>query len=278
MRFEQLALFSTLLLAVSAKLKITNPVNGTVWEFGKKNTVNWKHSGSDEGKQDLHLFFTDGVDPEKFRGKPVASVTVDDVTKDTTEFDLSKLEVDQFPPSVEEYFLRFGDVNGSYSHLFTINGGKREGKSDNQNNNGNQGNNNGNNNGNQNNSNDNNGNQNNNNGNNSDNNNDSNSANNENANTNNANANTNNANANTNNANANNANANANNATVINNANGSNPIANGNNTVNGNVANNANTANNGNQGPNVAQESNGTEKTIATSFVAVVAVIATLFF
>jgi len=124
MKFQQLALLSTFLVVVSAKIKITTPGQSTAWEFGKKNTVKWIHESNDKGSLDLNLFFTKGVNPEKFIGEPVVSMTVEDITKDTAEFDLSKLDLDQFPPSSKDYFLRFGDYKGSYSQLFTINGGK----------------------------------------------------------------------------------------------------------------------------------------------------------
>lgn len=281
MKFEQLVLFSTFLLAASAKLKISKPRQGTEWEFGKKNVVKWKHDSSDKGKEDLHLYFTDGVDPEKFRGRPVASIVVDDVTKDSTEFDLTKIDVSQFPPSAEEYFLRFGDVNGSYSHLFTINGGKRATSNDSKptstdskptsndskptSNDSNPTSNDSN-----------------------PTSNDSNPTSNDSkpstespdntTNNNSTNADANNANAN---ANANPTNANPTNSTVPDNS-----ITNGNNTVNGNVANNANgpasvNSPSATNGATVTQGNatpDGAEKTIITSFVAVVVAVAAFLF
>jgi len=293
MKFQQLALLSAFLLAVSAKVKITNPVKDTVWEFGKKNTVNWKHSDQDKGKVDINLFYTKGVDPEKFRGKPVASMTIDDVTKDTAEFDLSKLDVDQFPPSVEQYFLRFGDVNGSYSHLFTIKGGKgseskpSDGNSSNSNsgsNGSNDSNASNNNNGNNANSGDNanNGN----NANNANNGNNGNNANNANNGNNGNNANNANNGDNANNANnANNGANGANNTTVANggntannanNANGQTTVPANNTATNGANANQGNTVNQGNNNAN--SDASGVERTIATSFFAVVAAVAAFLF
>ena len=124
MKACRLALLSTFLLAVSAKVSITNPVKDTVWDFdSKSNKVKWTHQESDKGPVDINLIYTAGVDPEKFQGSPIATQRVEDVTKDSAEFDLTGVDKSKYPPSAEHYFVRFGDVSGAYSHLFTVKGG-----------------------------------------------------------------------------------------------------------------------------------------------------------
>jgi len=130
MRACQLALISAFLLAVSAKVKISKPVEGTVWNFGNKETVAWKCvDDTDKGPAEIELFFTNGQDPNNLRSKPIATKSVDKLEDGTAEFDLSNIKKEDFPPSVEEYFIRIGGKEGSYSHLFTINGGTGTGAS-----------------------------------------------------------------------------------------------------------------------------------------------------
>jgi len=130
MKAYQLALLSTFLLSASARLAITNPVKGTEWEFGKKNTVKWTHEEGDKGSLALNLIFANGVDPTLVNSAPIYSQTVDDVTKDSVEFDLTGIDKSKYPESASDYFLRFGDVGdpmGNFSHTFTIKGGTKSG-------------------------------------------------------------------------------------------------------------------------------------------------------
>jgi len=120
MKAFQLALLLTFLLVVSAKISITSPITATHWSFGKTNEVRWTHEAGDSGPVDINLFYTAGVDPILFQGSPIVTQHIDDVTKDSAQFDLTYIDKSKYPPTASYYYICIGDA---YSSLFTINGG-----------------------------------------------------------------------------------------------------------------------------------------------------------
>jgi len=127
MKCTLFAYFALVIACVSA-VSITDPVQATKWTFGKKWNVKWQQDPTgktpNEGSATVYLYHLGNQDPTTFQGgDAVATAQVQDIkTTTTVELDLTSVPTAKYPPT-SNYFIRIGDVGGSYSGKFTISGG-----------------------------------------------------------------------------------------------------------------------------------------------------------
>jgi len=81
------AIIATTVAYVNAVF-ITQPIQSTQWQFGKKQTVTWDAKG-ESGSKEIYLFYTNGVDPSIDKGENVvAQGTIPDVSTGSYQLDL----------------------------------------------------------------------------------------------------------------------------------------------------------------------------------------------
>lgn len=126
MKCTFLALFVLAVAYVNA-VSLSVPIQSTVWSFGKKWTAKWVQDTTgktpNEGSATLYLFHIGNADPTTFQGNdPVLTVQVPDLKSGSADIDLTTVPTAKYPPE-SYYFIRIGDVSGSYSGKFKITGG-----------------------------------------------------------------------------------------------------------------------------------------------------------